>query len=234
MVPVKIDQVEMPPLQKQQGKPPHTDKINFFERLNPFIQLLLAIGNAIFLPSYFIFTHFLKKATPSQEIFKEAMDPPVPSAEPAPSAEAEKWLVEPLEGEPEIKEESPATLLEDQMANLQERLHALEQGIRQDYLIIENMKEFEQLSVEILGIQNQLKNNAGLNKGANPSQEDIASLKQSALNLHDQLDAFSVREGEALLNQFQGVLNKLTKGGIALPNDIREELLGRGIPLITL
>lgn len=79
MIPVHVEKQEMPPLQKTHEKnPPHADKINFFETLNPFIQLLLAIANAIFLPSCFVFTHFLKKMTPSQEIFNEAMDLPVP------------------------------------------------------------------------------------------------------------------------------------------------------------
>lgn len=222
MIPVQFDKHVVPPVQKSQGKnPPQTDKINFFERLNPFIQLLLAIGNAIFLPSYFVYSHFLKKMTPSQKAFNEAMDLPVPDSE-----VENKPDTEPLEAEPESKEEAHVTSLEDQMAQLQERLHALEQGIRQDYLIVENMKEFEQLHVEISGILNQLKTNAASeNEEADPSKEDLASLKQSALNLHDQLDGFCIREGEALLNQLQNVLNKLTKGGIDLPKEIREELL---------
>lgn len=58
---------------------PLDDRISFFERLHPFIQLLLAIGNAILLPSCFVFSHLFFWKTKEQKVFAQTIpqqDPP--------------------------------------------------------------------------------------------------------------------------------------------------------------
>lgn len=192
-------------------EPPHSEeKINFFQALNPFVQLLLAIGNAILAPSFFFFNHLQKRLTASQKVFFQTVNLPTAN----PPAEV---VVEPAK-----KEVEHPACSNEQAADLQERLAYLEQRFKEDFLIVENARELEKLNLEVKGWQDQLRQEREQQNPA-PDLKDTISLAQK---LDDKLDDFCLREGVAILNRLQNIHRVLTKGGsLELPKDMREELL---------
>lgn len=212
MLPVNFENHKIPPPQTLKNKAsPIQDKINFFQTLNPFVQLLFAIGNAIFLPSFFVFNEFMKRLTPSQKVFSQTLKLP------------DDAVLE--EVEPTKKDEGSISF-EDQIAQLQERIYLLGQRFKQEHLIVEDMKEFEKLNVDISHALDELKPQRQTQKGKQDlPQEELARLKDLVQGLHDQMDDFCLREGDAILNLFHRILATFTKGGLDLPNDMREELL---------
>lgn len=207
MLPVTVENHDMPPPQSVENHAVE-EKVNFLQTLNPFIQLLLAIGNAIFLPSFFVFNDFFKRLTPSQKVFFQAIQLPEPASPAADELDRKGDNQGPID-------------FEKQISQFQQRMRLLETRFKHDVSILEDMKELESLNFGVSELLDRLKGQ----KSAKESEADLATLKTLAQHLHEELDDFCVREGDTLLKQFQRVLEVFTRVGMVLPKEINEELL---------
>lgn len=194
------------------------DRFDFFATVKPFIELLLAIGNAIFLPSFFMFTHLIKRVTPAQDAFLMNVKlPAILSPEPE-QVGSESQIRSVVSTD---KREEPKDL-GGRLASMQERIDLLDQRFKHDHAIVEDMKDLEGLNIALNDAIEELK---AIQKAQSLTSADIADLRAQTNQLHDKLDDFCTQEGERLISNFHRVLGKLNKGTLAIPSDMREELV---------
>lgn len=220
MLPVTIENCLIPapgPYAKKdlEEKP----RIHFFQALHPFVQLLLAIGNAFFLPSLFLFNHVFKQfLTPPQAIFNRTLGSP---STVAPAQEKTEEELEAVANQNKPNEKS------DEIGALQAQLTQLEHRFVYDHLIVEDMRAFEEFNDTVKQTISELKAlKAKEKQGKDVAQvEDLEKRLMSAKKLHEQLNDFCSRRGDAIVSQMQRTVDVLTKMGIDLPIEMNDELL---------
>lgn len=203
MQPVKPASHDLPSDPLKKALTVKEEKINFLETLQPFIQLLLAIGNAIFLPGYFVYKEVFKRFMPVQKVVSQAIQ----TKEQIPTLNEEKPLDDAVE--------STLTLSEKTISEIQHRLCLLEGRFKYSHFFVQNIHDFKKIMADVKSAIDQFKEGHGNDK----------ETKKLLDQIQEQLSDICRRRGELLLSQFERTYTQLAKGGISLPKDMREEML---------
>lgn len=178
-------------------------KIPFFEKLHPFIQLILAIFNAAFLPSCFVFSHLFRIKTKAHYVYSQTI----------------------TSGFHEIQQSQEKipfdTEIKTEKVRIEENLKRLPHLFKQDASIMSDTQELEKLSLDIESLLGRLRGD----QWKKVETADKVEIEKGCFKLQEELSSYCQREGKAILALFAKILKIFAFQIKNLPMFYRNELL---------